>query len=264
MESYFDPRKLVPRFYRMRLKEGRYQSYREVTFDQEQHHATYSRDRRPSQTSPTVAAVQDPLSSLYVVRTLPLQVGKSVYLPIFDRGKTCLTEIQVLSRERLRLAIGEVSTLKLKPLLQTAGIFNRDGELFVWLTDDARRVPVQMHSTIAIGAITARVLRISCSLFAATFFSSIDPVLNVKINLSSHSRWRSGSRTDTSHLHSWCAMHAKPATATHTASKRISRPSRLHRDLWCSKMSDLRYLSRREDQGNEFALVLLRVISSTV
>jgi hypothetical protein len=161
VESYLDPRKLVPHFYRMRLKEGRYQSYREVTFDQEQHHATYSRDRRPPQTSSTVAAVQDPLSSLYVVRTLPLKVGESVYLPIFDRGKTCLTEIQVLRRERLRLAIGEVSTLKLKPLLQTAGIFNREGELFVWLTDDERRVPVQMHSTIAIGAITARLLRIT-------------------------------------------------------------------------------------------------------
>lgn len=160
VESHFDPRKLMPRFYRMRLKEGLYRSYREVTFDQERHHATYSKNRRPPQTSPTAAAVQDPLSSLYMVRTLPLKVGESVYLPIFDRGKTCLTEIQVLSRERLRLAIGEVSTLKLKPLLQTAGIFNRAGELFVWLTDDERRVPVQMHSSIAIGAITARLMHV--------------------------------------------------------------------------------------------------------
>jgi hypothetical protein len=77
-------------------------------------------------------------------------------LPIFDRGKTWRTEIRVLKRERLRLPWGTSETLKLQPLLQAAGIFQRQGELFLWLTDDARRIPVQMQSTIAIGALQAR------------------------------------------------------------------------------------------------------------
>ena len=158
VESYFDLQQLVPRLYRMRLKEGSYRSYREVTFDQEQHQATHSKNSQPPQTVPTVAAVQDALSALYVVRTLPLQVGESVSVPIFDRGETWHTEVQVLARERLKLPFGTIDTLKVKPLLRTAGIFRREGELFVWLTDDKRRIPVQMQSRITIGAITARLI----------------------------------------------------------------------------------------------------------
>jgi hypothetical protein len=158
VESYVDLQRLVPRWYRIRLKEGSYRLLREVTFDQEQHQATHSKNAQPPQTVPTVAAVQDALSALYVVRTLPLQVRASVSVPIFDRDTTWHTEIQVLARERLKLPFGPCDTLKVKPLLRTAGIFRREGELFVWLTDDKRRLPVQMQSRITIGTITARLI----------------------------------------------------------------------------------------------------------
>jgi hypothetical protein len=160
VESHLDPRQLLTRYYRIRLKEGSYRVYREVTFDPAQQRARYSKNHQPAHLLPTGEAAQDPLSSLYVVRTLPLQVGSSVYLPIFDRGQTSLTEIQVLQRERLHLPFGTVSTLKLRPILHTSGIFRRAGELFIWLTDDARRVPVQMLSRITIGAVTARLLTV--------------------------------------------------------------------------------------------------------
>ena len=41
------------------------------------------------------------------------------------------------------------------PVQETAGIFRREAELFVWLTDDKRHIPVQMQSRITIGTITA-------------------------------------------------------------------------------------------------------------
>jgi hypothetical protein len=160
VESYFDLQRLVPRLYRIRLQEGSYRSFREVTFDQEQHHATHSKNSQPSQTVPTVAAVQDALSVLYMVRTLPLQVGDTLSVPIFDAGATWHTEIRVLARERLKLSVGTIDTLKVKPLLRTAGIFRREGELFVWLTDDKRHMPVQMQSRITMGAITARLIAV--------------------------------------------------------------------------------------------------------
>jgi hypothetical protein len=161
VESHLDMRHLLTRYYRIQLKEGGYRVHREVFFDPDQQQASYSKNHQPPRLLPTGGGmVQDPLSSLYVVRTLPLQVGASVYLPIFDRGKTAMTEIKVLQRERLHLPFGTITTLKLKPLLQTSGIFRREGELFVWLSDDAYRVPVQMLSRIAIGTVTARLLKV--------------------------------------------------------------------------------------------------------
>jgi hypothetical protein len=130
-----------------------------VTLDPEQQRAIYSKNHQPARLLPTSGAAQDPLSSLYVVRTMPLQVGDPVYLPIFDRGQTWMTEIRVLGREQLQLPVGTVHTLKLQPLLRTPGIFRRAGELFVWLTDDAYRLPVQMQSRLSIGVVSARLLK---------------------------------------------------------------------------------------------------------
>jgi hypothetical protein len=160
VESHFDPQRLLPRAYRIRLQEGSYRAYREVRFDPEQQRATYSKDHQPASLLPTGEAVQDPLSSLYMVRALPLKVGESVYLPIFDKGKTWLTEVQVLAKEQLQLPVGTVNTLKVKPLLHTAGIFRRQGEVLIWLSDDAQHVPVQMQSHITVGSISARLIQV--------------------------------------------------------------------------------------------------------
>jgi hypothetical protein len=162
-ESHFDAEQRDSRFYRIQQQEGRYRHYREVTFDQEQQRVTYRRNHLPPQILQTVAAVQDPLSALYLLRTFPLQVGASVSVPIFERGKTWITEVRVLKRERLSLPSGTMDTLKLQPLLQAAGILKREGALFIWVTDDAQHIPVRIQSSIAIGALTARLMTIRLS-----------------------------------------------------------------------------------------------------
>lgn len=100
--------------------------------------------------------VQDPLSILYAVRAMSLSVGQSVRMPIFDRGKTWDAEVRILKRERLRLPLGTFNTLKVQPILREASIFRKKGEMFVWLTDDAQHVPLQMRSTIMIGTVQAQ------------------------------------------------------------------------------------------------------------
>jgi hypothetical protein len=62
-------------------------------------------------------------------------------------------------RERLDLPppFGkDYSTVIVEPLLvEGSGLFVRKGRLQVWLTDDARRVPVRMRSKVAIGSVSA-------------------------------------------------------------------------------------------------------------
>ncbi len=40
-----------------------------------------------------------------------------------------------------------------EPLLKAGGIFKNKGRLVIWLTDDARRLPVLMKSKVAIGSV---------------------------------------------------------------------------------------------------------------
>jgi hypothetical protein len=39
--------------------------------------------------------------------------------------------------------------------MKSEGIFNRKGEMLIWLTDDQKRIPVKMQTKVAVGAITA-------------------------------------------------------------------------------------------------------------
>jgi hypothetical protein len=61
----------------------------------------------------------------------------------------------VLRREELVTPLGRFKTIVIQPLLKSEGIFARTGDMFIWLTDDDRRIPVQMKSKVVVGSITA-------------------------------------------------------------------------------------------------------------
>ena len=159
VESLFDPHTRLPSYFFIRQHEGKRRSRYEMRFNQAQRRVTYRKRDKPPVIFETQTDVQDPLSVLYTVRAMPLQVGKSVILPLFNKGKTWFTEVKILKREQLSLPVGDLNTIKVQPLLREAGIFNHKGKIFVWLTDDEQRIPVQLSSNIKIGSVKARLIQ---------------------------------------------------------------------------------------------------------
>lgn len=147
-----------PRSYRLKIREGRHRRDKEIIFDQVRHTALFidhlgkDRDRKEY---PVHENVFDPLSVLYYVRTMKLEVGKPAYVDIFDSKKLWNVEVQVLRKEKISTILGEVDAIVIKPLMKSEGIFNRKGEMLIWLTDDKKRVPVKMQTKVAVGAVTA-------------------------------------------------------------------------------------------------------------
>ena len=54
---------------------------------------------------------------------------------------------------------GEFATIKFSTFPKYEGAFMNKGEILVWLTDDSRRVPVLMKSTISTGSIVSTLTR---------------------------------------------------------------------------------------------------------
>ena len=50
----------------------------------------------------------------------------------------------------------EVPCLVLHPVIDTKGMFSKRSETRIWLTDDARRLPVQIRTKFHFGTITLR------------------------------------------------------------------------------------------------------------
>jgi hypothetical protein len=108
----------------------------------------------------TFATPKEPLDDaafFYFVRLTPLQVGqKYTYDRYFRKDKNPVS-IEVLKREKMGLPDGtEVQCLVLHPTIDTRGLFSKRSETRIWLTDDERRLPVQIRTKFPFGTITLR------------------------------------------------------------------------------------------------------------
>jgi hypothetical protein len=146
----------VPHSYRMHLREGKYRRDKEYLFNRNTNKVTHINHlKKEALDFPFEGAVYDPLSCFYYLRTLPLIVGKSVYITIFDNKKSYPVEVQVLKKETLKLSSGVFNTIVVKPLMKSEGIFNRKGDMTIWLTDNDMRIPVMLMTKVSMGSVKA-------------------------------------------------------------------------------------------------------------
>ncbi|MHC1698173.1 MAG: DUF3108 domain-containing protein [Geobacteraceae bacterium] len=142
--------------YSLKTREGNHRRDREVLFNHAKGIAYYKDNLNGEKKElPIAAATLDTLSSFYFVRTLKLEIGKSVFLTILDNTKTWNVEVQVLRKEKLKTSLGTFNTIVIKPLMQSEGIIDRKGDMLIWLTDDSRLLPVKMKTKVKIGSVTA-------------------------------------------------------------------------------------------------------------
>lgn len=146
--------------YRIKIREGKHRKDKEVIFDSDKKRAIYIdhlNNERKAFDLPSPAF--DALSSFYHVRTLKLTVGEKVYVTVFDSKKVWNVEVQVLKKEKVTLPAGTFNTVVIKPLMKSEGIFSRKGDIFIWLTDDPKHIPVKMQTKAAVGSIIATLVR---------------------------------------------------------------------------------------------------------
>lgn len=88
--------------------------------------------------------VQDVVSALYFARTRKLKnVGREVHFPVSDEGQTYDIGVVLAGREEVKVDAGTFKTLKVEAKIFNGRLVRRDGTLFIWFTDDERRIPVK-------------------------------------------------------------------------------------------------------------------------
>lgn len=149
-----------PSSYKIKQHEGRYRSNKETIFDYKNNRITYFNHLKgqKSEHNSISTTFWDVISGFYYLRTLPFDIGKTVYVSIFDSNKFYSAEVKVIGREKISILENrEVNTIIIKPILQSEGLFKKKGDIYIWLTDDEWRIPVRVETTISIGKITARI-----------------------------------------------------------------------------------------------------------
>ena len=88
--------------------------------------------------------LQDVLSAIYFIRTQRLEVGKNFEIFIGDGGKVYKIPVSVVEKRRMKTVLGRVDVLRVNPELfgPERLIDEEKGEFSIWVTADARHIPV--------------------------------------------------------------------------------------------------------------------------
>jgi hypothetical protein len=103
--------------------------------------------------------VLDVLSAFYVARARGVAPGEQLSVPVYDSGRVYDLVFRVIGHEVLDLPppLGrKVRTTIVQPMVPPgSGLFAQEGDLKLWVTDDARRIPVRARTRVAVGSVSA-------------------------------------------------------------------------------------------------------------
>ena len=146
----------------MTTQEGSRLRETKITFDAESKKATYlERDRAKnnavvnSQETEIPACVHDVIGGLFFVRTLNLEPGQSTQIPVSDGKKSVMVKVEAQAREDVKTPEGTFKTVRYEVYLFNGVLYKRSAHVNVWVSDDRRKLPVQIRvrMTFTIGTI---------------------------------------------------------------------------------------------------------------
>jgi hypothetical protein len=153
VQSVFDPLLMQSLSYSLRESYGKKKRLRVTEFDHANRTAVCRLNEDPPETLIIPDQVQDGLSLLYVLRTKEdLPIGRHMDIDVVDSGKNWTIEVAILAREKVSTPAGEFDTIKIKTHPKYQGVFLNKGVVFLWLTDDGRKIPVLMKSKLKVGS----------------------------------------------------------------------------------------------------------------
>jgi len=109
------------------------------------------------------------LSAFYLARTFKLSPGDTAYFKAISGKKKYMLKVICHRRETIETAFGKKDCLVIEPIIQGDGLFKAKGKLYIWLTNDEKRLPVLMKSEITIGAIQAELIGVQTKKPTAVF-----------------------------------------------------------------------------------------------
>jgi hypothetical protein len=94
---------------------------------------------------PVPACVYDYIGGLNRLRGYKLEPGQSIQLPMSDGKKFANVKVEAQEREQVKTPLGTYKAMRYEVFMFNDVLVRRKARMYVWLTEDARRLPVQIR-----------------------------------------------------------------------------------------------------------------------
>lgn len=142
-------------------KTGKRQKDVVLDFDWEKNEGRYSNFGVKNDAIPLLPGSFDPLSVFYAFRLYDLKKGLQIKSPVTDGKKCVVGNAEVVGRESIKVGSRTYDTFLVEPEVDDiGGVFkkSKNAKLQIWVTADARRIPVRVKSKVKIGTIVAELV----------------------------------------------------------------------------------------------------------
>ncbi len=163
-ESFFDSATFCSRSTARNVEEGFRRVQTSIAFDGQRGKTVFDQKNIKKKESKHEEhdipnCVTDMLSAVYFVASLPLQPGMTYSFPLSDGGAAVMVNVKVEAREQIKTPAGTFNTIRIQPEA-ASGLLKDKGKVFIWYSDDAARIPVQMRARMSWGTITLLLQRV--------------------------------------------------------------------------------------------------------
>jgi hypothetical protein len=160
IEGYVDQQISRSVRYVKKQQEGR--THRQVTVDFNWHTGKVRyKDEEKLAVNELTSATFDPLSILYFVRTLSFTENDILERKVTDGITSIEAKARVLSRSTIKVDGRRFDTYLLEPEMEhIGGVFEKEksAKIKLWVTADARHIPIKVASKIAIGTFVGELI----------------------------------------------------------------------------------------------------------
>jgi hypothetical protein len=154
MDTLLDSYTLLPQRGSVYSEEGSRHRFKVTTFDHAAHKVYFEYQAAGTATDNFTVPpyVQDALSAIYVLRSVPLKAGDRMTMPVTDNGSNYKVQVDVAPTERLKTPFGEANAWKLRLGIFDAGGKPQGRNIAMWISEDARRLPMKLQAELPVGS----------------------------------------------------------------------------------------------------------------
>lgn len=142
---------LFPWRFEQQIREGGYSRDFTADFDQVRNIARTSEGNYP-----IPPYVHDIMSAFYFSRIVDytgFRPGQRTELKNFYKDSTYNLPVKYKGRQTIEVDAGKFNCIIIEPLITEGGLFKSEGKIYLWITDDDRKVPVKVRTDIPIGTV---------------------------------------------------------------------------------------------------------------
>lgn len=164
IESLVDPVTLLPIRFTKTLNEGRYHCDEVTYFDHAAGTARFeARHREKRKEFPIAESTRDLVSFMYFMRgeAARFTVGKEEKFQIMTDEKLYDLFVKPVRKEAIQIpGFGKVKTVRFEPEAAFEGIFVRKGRLWLWVSDDERRIITRVRAKVPLASVKIQIAKV--------------------------------------------------------------------------------------------------------